>query len=332
MPKHLSAHAKPILMLFLTLLSLAGMGRDSSRAADAGDDRALQTKLGLFIECINHFDSPLRAAYRAYRQTVGILSADPDSKEILDFHGFGIGPTGGYTAQAEKCLANLDASLARPPKIGDLDQTAADYAAMLRRLIPLTPAVDAYYAQAAYRDDRFVRGRTLDETIAPVLNRFALLSDTLRDMLQRETTALRRRQLAEIEAREGRKILWQTRNFMIEARVCIDAFDELVERRDLSAETLDRIVAPLQAAFDGASAYAAAHPDELKAKEPGTVIAWTLVEPQGALFLRELKDLRRDLADTTLADDKLARRVNRGLQSIGVDYNNVIAAYNSTIR
>ena len=108
--------------------------------------------------------------------------------------------------------------------------------------------------------------------------------------------------------------------------------DDLVERGDLDAEAADRVVAPLQAAFDGASAYAAAHPEELKAKEPGAVIAWTLVEPQAALFLRELKDLRRDLADTVLSEEKQVRRVNRDLHNVNVDFNNVISAYNGTVR
>lgn len=321
-----------MLLFILTLLFLGGAARDASRAADGVDDDALQAKLGLFVECLNNFDSPLMATYRDYRQTVGILDADGGSNETLDFHGFGIGPTGGYSSQAEKCLANLDASLTRSPKIDDLDRVAADYAATLRRLISLTPPVDSYYAQGDYKDDHFTRGKALDGTIAPLLKQFAMLSDKMRSVLQRETSGLRRRQLAEIETREGRKMLWHTRNFMIEARICIDAIDDLVQRGDLDAEAADRVVAPLQAAFDGASAYAAAHPEELKAKEPGAVIAWTLVEPQAALFLRELKDLRRDLADTVLSEEKQVRRVNRDLHNVNVDFNNVISAYNGTVR
>lgn len=332
MPKHLSVCWKPMLLFILTLLFLGGAARDASRAADAADDDPLQAKLGLFIECLNHLDTPLMAAYRDYRQTVEILDADPNSKETLDFHGFGIGPTGGYSSQAEKCLANLDASLAQPPKIDDLDRVAADYAATLRRLMPLTPPVDSYYAQGDYKDDHFARGKALDGAIAPTLKQIAMLSDAMRSMVRRETSGLRRRQLAGIEAREGRKILWHTRNFMIEARICIDAIDGLVEQGDLDAEAADRAVAPLQAAFDGASAYAAAHPEELKAKEPGAVIAWTLVEPQAALFLRELKDLRRDLADTTLSEEKQVRRVNRDLHNTNVDFNNAVSAYNGSIR
>jgi hypothetical protein len=294
----------------------------------SGNDKAMVDKLAPFIHCLNNTDSKLMDAARAYREMVVALKANPNTNDPDAGFDFDMG--GGFKPHERddefvlSCASELEKISGTSPKVADLDTIGPDYAATLRKLTPLMNQADLYYQQNDYKDDHMARGNQLDAQLSPLLDHLRELSHGMRAGVARENNILRKHELDAIEARDGKNLEWHTMNFMIQSRVTYNKMKELAADGKLDAASMDQAIQPVQAAFDGATAYAAAHASEIqKASNEENEPLWKSIENSASRYLTSLKDLRRELQGNSTAYS-----INSQMKYVQNCFNSVIETYN----
>jgi hypothetical protein len=180
-------------------------------------------------------------------------------------------------------------------------------------------AADTYYDQKDYLDDDMVKGRELDAQIAPLMETLFAAGDQMSAEVDVQTKALRVSELVAMEAANGRDFDWQTANVMNEARVATDGVEALLIAGTATEDALAKLEAPLQKAFDEATAHAAANPDATTAL--GNKPLWFNVEGPVSNLLAQIKEIRRDIG-ASQADPQAA------LGKLYDDYNSLVDTYN----
>lgn len=290
----------------------------------SGNDKAMADKLAPFIRCINSTDSKLAEATRVYHKMVIALKADPNANEFHSTFDFvmagGFRQFGRDNEYALNCASGLEKASATSPKVADLDTVGPDYAATLRKLVPLMNQADLYYDQKDYKDDHMARGSELDSQLSPLLDHLRQLSHGMRAGVERENNIVKKHELDAIEARYGKNMRWYTLNFMIQSRAAYDTMEGMAGSGKLDAANLDQSIQPVQAAFDGAQAYAAAHPQENDDERQPT---WGGIDGSASSYLTSLKDLRRELQNNAAASS-----INDQIKDVRRDFNSLVDTYN----
>ncbi|HEY6334326.1 MAG TPA: DUF3829 domain-containing protein [Alphaproteobacteria bacterium] len=298
----------------------AGIPGGSAIAADA-DDRAVEEKVAPFIECINDSDNELQGTFENYRRLLEDIKQNPRTSDVAFVGGFEGVDHGNK--KSLKCADNLDKIAKATPEIDDLDRLAVDYAATIRTFVPLAAEADIYYHQQDYKDDNWAKGKALDDKLAPLIAKLESLSDNIHAAVEREVNGIRDRELAAVAAHEGKGFEWHTLHYMIEARKTLDAIEAMAGSRTLSPDKVGNSIAPLQAAFDDATAYAAAHADEMKPNSSGRVPGWVWIDHSASSYLKEVKDLRRKLEEKASQTN-----MKNSFESIVNSYNSLVDSYN----
>jgi len=111
---------------------------------------------------------------------------------------------------------------------------------------------------------------------------------------------------------------------MIEARKTLDAIEAMAESGTISRDKVGSAVAPLQAAFEDASAYASAHADEAKVKSGAKLPGWIWISATAGYYLKQANDLR-----VKLDEKNSPANLETNFQSLVVSYNGLVDAYNN---
>jgi len=302
-------------------------GSNGGSSLLSSGDKAMADKLAPFIDCINTADSKLAEATQAYRKMVVALKTDLHKYEYPAASDFAMA---GRFEKFEQdngdglsCASGLEKASAMP-KVADLDAIGPDYAATLRKLAPLARQADFYYNQRDYQDDHMARGTELDSQIAPLLDHLRQLSHGMRAGVERENRILKQHELDATEAREGKGVRWQTLNFMIQSRATYEKMQELANSGKLDAASMEEAIQPTQAAFDSATAYAAAHPREVSEQRGAT---WNRIDNSASFYLASLKELRRELQSKLTA-----YWINTQISRVERDFNSMVDSYNRGVQ
>jgi hypothetical protein len=320
MPKSLRLLAFILAASPVALGFSAGFLGGPAIAADA-DDHAVEKKVAPFIECINKSDTDLQGTFQNYRRLLEDIKKNPRTSDVAFVGGFE-GVDHGSKKSLE-CAEDLEKIAKETPEIEDLDLFAVDYAATIRAFAPLAAEADIYYHQQDYMDDNWAKGKALDDKLAPLIAKLESVSDNIHTAVEREVNGIRDRELAAVEAHEGKRFEWHTLHYMIEARKTLDAIEAMAGSRTLSPDKLGNAIAPLQVAFDDAAAYAAAHADEMKPNSSGRVPGWAWIDRSASSYLKQVKDLRRNL------EEKASQaNMKNNFESIVNSYNSLVDGYN----
>lgn len=303
-------------------------GSSSGSSLLSSTDKTMADKLEPFIHCINTSDSKIAAAARAYHKMVAALKADQNDSGFSWNADFML--AGGFsqfersTDNQSSCGSKLEQASAMPPKLADLDAIGPDYAATLRKVAPLISQASFYYDQKDYKDDHMARGSQLDSQISPLLDHLRELSNGMRAGVERENNIIKKHELDAIEARYGQNLRWHILNFMIQSRTTFDKMEELADNGKLDAASLEQAMQPVQAAFDGARTYAAAHPQENSHENLSTT--WSSIEGSASRYLAGLKEMRRELQSNASP-----QALNSQLKYVERDFNSVVESYNGSV-
>ncbi len=287
------------------------------RAAAEANDEAVREKLAPIIQCINNSDFVLQRTFVQYRRLL----------EDIKRYGSGSMSGGGFKdgdpglANSLKCADGLDQAVKASPKIDDLDRAASDYATAIHAFVPIATEADRYYGQNDYKDDKWAKGRDLDQKLQPLIAKLEEASDGLHAGVKRELKSLRQRQLAALEAKSGRNLRWHAENFMIVAREMLDTIEE-----NPTVAAIAPAIERTQKAYDDAQAYASAHDSEL---HPAPILipsAWASMENSAGFFLRDLKDLRRALESGKATPADLKKEYGYVVSH----FNDLVTGYNNS--
>ncbi|HLJ62657.1 MAG TPA: DUF3829 domain-containing protein [Stellaceae bacterium] len=311
---------RPFAVLGVALVAIMGLALPSR----ADEDEAMEEKLGPIIECINNADNPLQGNFDKYRRLVEEIKKDPKAGHLTFLNGFDTDSNYIGAKVWKQCADTFDEAAGIAPRIGDLDQAVKHYATAIRAFIPLAPEVDNYYKQEDYKDDKWAKGKALDEKLAPLMAQIEIASGGIRKAVLRETNAIRDRELTQVEAKSGKGFEWHTLHYMIEARKTQEAFAAVMESDKPSAAEFGKAIEPLQKAYDDAVAYAGAHEEELKPTPGGHLPGWAYIKLYARDYLAKAKDLRRKLE----GDNPNPSLINSTAESLVHTYNGLVDGYN----
>jgi hypothetical protein len=228
------------------------------------------------------------------------------------------GPTGKerYIAYGLYSLYDVKSELEKaeivtgqhPPQ-PELDAAAKSYIAAYQELAPLITRAERYYERKDYRDDDAAEGRALHVKMVPAAEAFLRERARFDAQLNAYKKGIDARELAAIEASEGRLARWQLRNIMINARAVMDKMP-----------SNEKPIVDLPG-FDAALAgYAAAikEMDRFKDANPSGV---PLIDSSASSWLGSLRDFREKLG-------KSKGDVRKGAAN---DANRIVSSYNMMI-
>ena len=305
-------------------------GSPSAQVPVSKADGQLNAKLQLVIGCLNETFTHYEEIAGTYRAEVTSLSATntPLQLGVQPMEGyFDVAGTGSPGDPARECADGLDRLVSMPPAISDLDDPAKDAAAALRAIAGPGREMDAYLQQKGYLDDRFSKGRQLDGTIAPLLNRILADSKQLRAVAVRENHTLRVHELDAVAKTEGHSMRWQVLNTMLASRGTEDEVLQAFRNRHLDLPTVVNALQPLQAAFDQGQQLSRAHPEA-----QGSEVVWTAIERAVGAQLADLKELREALAHPESNEASQQDKLRDLVKNESSDFDNAVEMYNGAIR
>ena len=261
---------------FLPVTAFAqGAGTRSAAAPDAELQAAI-AKSNAYTALMNR---TLRAieSWQRYRSWVNIQQGPTGRERYISYGLYSL-----YDVRSE--LEKAEAATAQEPAIPDLDDAMRRYIQSYRELAPLITRANGYYERKDYQDDRMALGRELHRQMVPAAEAFLKDRADVEAAMRGFRADLNRRELADIERREGPSARWHVRNVLIAARGVMDLMPSNESPR------VD------MAAFDGAIAtYAAAlrEMDKLKESDPDGA---SILDSQASSWLGSLREYRQKLA------------------------------------
>lgn len=192
-----------------------------------------------------------------------------------------IGPTGRERfisyglyrlADVSRELAAARQAMADPPSRPELDQAVGRYILAYETLAPLINRAERYYERQDYRADGLAEGQELHRQMVPAAEAYHAAREGLERQMRQVRADLDRRELADLEAREGRLVRWQLRDTIVRARAVIDVLSAAGQQPvDLAA--LDEAIAGYVAAIREMERYSVRNPEGLSSFE-GQAGAW----------------------------------------------------------
>ncbi|WP_439496693.1 DUF3829 domain-containing protein [Bosea sp. (in: a-proteobacteria)] len=212
-----------------------------------------------------------------------------------------------YDVKSE--IEKAQAATAQPPAQPELDEIVKRFIAAYEELAPLITRAYRYYDRKDYTGDGAAEGRELHVKMVPAAEAFLRERAVFDTQLNAFKKGIDTRELAAIEAAEGRSARWQLRNIMFNARGVMDAMP-----------SNDSPIVDLKA-FDAALASYAAAIKEMDAFKDKNQSGVPMIESSAGSWLGSLRDFR----------EKLAKSKGDVRRSAANDANRLVSSYNMMV-
>jgi hypothetical protein len=283
--------------------TLAQVPAPTATAAQS-DEASLQAAIAKSNAYTGLMNRTLRAiqSWERYASWVDMKKGPTGKERYISYGLYSLYDVTGEIRKAEEAQA-------KEPVLPEIDQTIGRYSKAYQELAPLVTSAERYYERKDYRDDGAAEGRRLHALLVPAAKTFLEERATLDAQMRVYKKALDARELAAIEQKEGRKLRWQVRNIMMNARAVMDLMP-----------SNEKPVVDLKA-FDAAIAdYAGAirEMDTFKDGNPGGI---PFLEGQASSWLGKLRDFR----------DKIAKSKGDVRRGAANDANWLVNNYNTMV-
>jgi hypothetical protein len=230
-------------------------------------------------------------AWDRYRSWVNLKTGPTGRERYITYGIYSL-----YDVRRE--IEAAEAAVAQPPAAPELDATIKRYIAAYQAFAPAVTQASGYYERQDYRSDGMAEGKALHARMAPAAEVFLRERALLDAQMRTFKSDVDQRELAAIEAREGKSRHWHVRNVMIEGRRILDLMPSNASPVVNMAE-FDRTLAVYAAAVRQLDEFAQANPNALSSfqNQPRSMLG-KLREYREALN-RAKGDGRRARADTT---------------------------------
>jgi hypothetical protein len=287
----------------LALAATAPAALAQTQAAPAQASRAsdpLQIAIAKSNAYIALMNRTLRAVESWNRYTSWVdLKSGPSGKER--YIGYGLYTLYDVRGEITKARDFID----KQPIVPELDATVARYVTAYEALAPLITRAAGYYDRQDYRDDKMAEGKALHAQLVPAAAAFLKERDVLEKQMRGFTSDIDQRELAAIEAREGKEARWQLKAVMISARQMIDMVPSQ-KQPVVDMKAFDEALASYAATVRAYDGYVEANPGKVK-----------FMTSQPRSLLSKLRDYR----------DKLARAKGDGRRAGDTTW--IVSDYNS---
>ncbi|TCR63372.1 YiiG family protein [Bosea sp. BK604] len=275
--------------------------QEARRPAEDAELQAAIAKANAYTALANR---TLRAidSWNRYKSWVDMKRGPTGKERYIDYGMYSLYDVTGEIAKAEAATAN-------PPAQPELDGSVRRYIKAYQELAPLVTRGERYYDRKDYRDDGAAEGRELHVRMVPAAEIFLRERAAFDQQLNAYKKMVDARDLAAIEAAEGRSARWQLRNIMINARAVMDTMP-----------SNEKPIVDLKAFDEALAGYAAAirEMDRFKDANPSGV---PMIESSAGSWLGSLRDFR----------DKLGRAKGDVRKGAASDANRLVSSYNMMI-
>lgn len=283
---------------FFVVLSLAGCDQvaamleqgaeqavSTAEAAHRSEDDMLGEKLNGYIPCINSASRSVMHAAKRYYEWVD-KDAGPTGKERHVYGLFEIG-------QEKSCTDGVAASATLQPRDEALESAASEYVEAFEAARKIVNEAQRYYGESDYEDDDFAKGKELHPKLTSAFDAFTAADQKLRSLVVEKNDALQVRALEKVEKEEGRKLRFQDRNVMAQAKKLVAAGD-VQDLEKLDPDALGKALEQYDAAVRECRKYVDAHP-----AEADSVTSFSSFVDQAEEVRKAAKELLRRKRDGT---------------------------------
>jgi Protein of unknown function (DUF3829) len=250
-------------------------------AAKAQQNPELQAAIGKSNAYIGLMNRTLRASdsWRRYASWVNLKTGPTGKERYIDY---GLYSLYDVRSEIEKALA----ATTQPPLVPELDATMKRYVEAYQVLAPVIVQANGYYERKDYKSDGMTEGKALHAKLAPAAETYLRERRLLDAQMRAFKTDVDAKDLAAIEAVDGRKGRWHVKNVMMAAGNLI--------------ELLPSNAAPVveMKAFDESLARYALAVREMDMFSQATPNQFSVFEGQPRSLLGKLRDFRDRLAKT----------------------------------
>lgn len=267
-------------------------------------DEALQAAIRKSNAYIDLMNRTLRASqsWGRYTSWVDVKTGPTGRERYIDYGLYSLYDVRG---EIEKALAATN----EVPLVPALDATMKRYVEAYQALAPLITQANGYYERKDYKTDNMAEGKALHAKLVPAAESFL----RERAMLDRDMRGFKRdistREIAAIEAAEGRKARWHVRNVMMHAEEIIELLPSNAAPV-VNMPVFDEVLARYATAVREMDAYTQANPGQVSG-----------FESQPRSLLGKLRDFR----------DKLARAKGDARRGAGRDMTWIVNEYNMMV-
>lgn len=260
----------------------ADAGTGAGTAAGVADhDEALD---GL-VDCLNGLDHSISNSLDRYESW---LPRDKDGKTQpptgKERNVYGLYEV--HDNDVKTCNAGIALAITKP----EFKDVATKFKASADKLVPEMNAAYKYYDRDEYKDDKFAKAKTIHATMWPMAEDFLKTSKEFRAAVVKANDARMEKELKEVEAQQGRNLVFQKLNLMKQAKNAVSVgTDEKASLADVQAVT-----EAFEKAENEMDTYAKAH-----AAETAKVMMWSSFTSEAEGYLKALKERVRRVREKT---------------------------------
>lgn len=196
-------------------------------------------KMDVYIKCFNDLQIPIQRSLARYADWLKDFKQGPTGKESIVYGIYGI-----QELSITGCEKGMKRVAALTPALEPIDGIAANYIVAAVALGNTINEMEKYYTQENYKDDAFVKGKALHQTLLKNIEAFQPVAESYREAIEESNDRRQLAQLKNIEQREGKTFNYYSLAVMISAKqinrtISQDKFDtDAVMKKVADLETL----------------------------------------------------------------------------------------------
>jgi Protein of unknown function (DUF3829) len=265
---------KTLALLLLSLMPLVGCDKlvaavnEQAQAAAAAaadpsnpgggpvtEDDKLGAKLDAYISCINDFSRTVHDAGDRYLDWVDPKTG-PTGKEQNVYGIYQI-------REIKSCVEGVGKAADLEPDDPELEAAGKAFADTLTAAEVVINEAYKYYDEKNYQDDKWAKAKELHPKILESVTAFDGADKALRALVATKNDALQERQLATIEAEQGKNLRWHQDKLMILSKKLVEAGEvEIEPELALDVAKFEPLLTEFEAELEVANKYAKDHKEE----------------------------------------------------------------------
>jgi hypothetical protein len=273
-------------------------------AAKAPQNPELQAAIGKSNAYIALMNRTLRVSdsWRRYSSWVNLKTGPTGKERYIDY---GLYSLYDVRSEIEKALA----ATAQQPLVPELDATVKRYVEAYQALAPVITQANGYYERKDYKSDGMTEGKALHVKLVPAAETYLRERKLLDAQMKGFKADVDAKDLAAIEAVDGRKARWHVKNVMMAAGALVELLPS-ESAPVIEMKTYDEALARYALAVREMDTYSQATPNQ-----------FFVFESQPRSWLGKMRDFR----------DKLARSKGDARRGAGNDLTWIVNDYNTMV-
>ncbi|SQI44285.1 Uncharacterised protein [Leminorella richardii] len=200
-------------------------------------EQAVAEKMQAYIQCYNSIDSSIHDSINRYSSWVKDFEKGPTGKESTVYGLYAI-----HQNSTDSCQRGVTKALDIKPAFNPMDEIAASYLAAAEKVSTEINALNRYYDQGDYTDDKFAKGKELHPKLLAAYKAFEPASKAFSQAISEINDERQKAHLKAMEESEGKTLSYYSLAIMMDAK----SINRMIEEDTFDAEKSLAMVSELQ--------------------------------------------------------------------------------------